>query len=124
MTTSVYHITTEGDCEGRTTKSLGYFSGDLETILLHLAKSSYYSLKVEEIVVKDTASTTLDPTGDTVHFSYQGSFPTPNSRVVASNFYRSKKLEARGYMQSIEDRRKKVLAELTDEQRYVLGLQE
>lgn len=37
-------VTTEGDCEGRTTRHLGTFTGYLDEIALHLADKCSYSL--------------------------------------------------------------------------------
>ena len=37
-------VTTEGDCEGRTTKTLGTFKGYIDDIALSLANKCYYSL--------------------------------------------------------------------------------
>lgn len=39
-----WHVTTEGDCEGRTTRDLGYHEGHIADIALNLAGSAYYSL--------------------------------------------------------------------------------
>lgn len=44
-----WKITTEGDCEGRTTQQLGTHSGELAEVLLGLGKSALYSLWVHPI---------------------------------------------------------------------------
>lgn len=35
---------TEGDCEGKSTRTLGTYKGWLDEIALHLADKTYYSL--------------------------------------------------------------------------------
>ena len=40
----VWKVTTEGDCEGRSTKTIGVFEGHVVDIALQLSKQSYYSL--------------------------------------------------------------------------------
>lgn len=39
-----WEVTTEGDCEGRTTKNLGTYEGNLSDIAFALADQCYYSL--------------------------------------------------------------------------------
>ena len=54
-----WKVTTEGDCEGKTTKYLGKFYGSISDIAKKLAHKSYYSLQfdpakeLEEIVPSD-----------------------------------------------------------------------
>lgn len=40
-----WHVTTEGDCEGRSITDLGVFEGNIDTIALALADRCYYSLR-------------------------------------------------------------------------------
>lgn len=44
-----WQVTTEGDCEGRTTKDLGDFYGHMVEIAFHLADKVYYSLTFKPI---------------------------------------------------------------------------
>lgn len=44
-TYGVWEVTTEGDCEGRSTKNLGKFIGHIDDIALFLANQCYYSLR-------------------------------------------------------------------------------
>ena len=37
-----WHVTTEGDCEGRSITDLGVFEGNIDTIALALADRCYY----------------------------------------------------------------------------------
>lgn len=41
---ALWRVTTEGDCEGRTTTNLGTFQGFIDDIARELASKSYYSL--------------------------------------------------------------------------------
>lgn len=49
----IYHVTTEGDCEGRTTKSLGYIEADNpEQAIKHLesiGKHAYYEYWIDVV---------------------------------------------------------------------------
>ena len=40
-----WHVTTEGDCEGRTTKDLGYHKGYLDAIARDLSGNAFYRLQ-------------------------------------------------------------------------------
>lgn len=48
---SIYKVTTEGDCEGRTTRDLGVWQGDIIDIALGLADQCAYSLTFKEIEI-------------------------------------------------------------------------
>lgn len=45
----VWHVKTEGDCEGRTTKDLGTHTGFLDEIAFKLAEQAYYALEFSEV---------------------------------------------------------------------------
>jgi hypothetical protein len=44
-----WKVTTEGDCEGRSTRDLGIFEGHVVDIAYHLAKHAMYQLEFEPI---------------------------------------------------------------------------
>lgn len=48
---ATWHVTTEGDCEGKTTKDLGVHHGSLPDIALALAPSAFYSLQFKQMYV-------------------------------------------------------------------------
>jgi len=48
---TIYHVTTEGDCEGRTTRTLGYASGALVHIEEFFNNQKTYSLTITPIKV-------------------------------------------------------------------------
>lgn len=45
----IWHVTTEGDCEGRTTKDLGTHEGYLDDIAFALGEQGGYSLKFTRV---------------------------------------------------------------------------
>lgn len=47
-TFGTFVVTTEGDCEGRTTKHLGTYTGFIDEIAFGLADKQYYSLRFRE----------------------------------------------------------------------------
>jgi hypothetical protein len=56
MDMKVIQITTEGDCEGRSTKVVGLFTGSIEQIITHLVANNikpYYTFNQKEIEVID-----------------------------------------------------------------------
>jgi hypothetical protein len=48
----VWHVTTEGDCEGRSTKDLEVHEGYIDDIAFALAGAAYYKLKFKPVDVK------------------------------------------------------------------------
>lgn len=51
-----WRVTTEGDVEGRTTKTLGDFYGHVAEIAFALAKESFYALEFSPIKNKDAGA--------------------------------------------------------------------
>lgn len=57
--TQIYKVTTEGDCEGRTTETLGYATGDPKLIEEYYQERKMYSIKLEPInIIQVTGGTT------------------------------------------------------------------
>lgn len=56
----IYKVTTEGDCEGRTTKVLGYAKGNISDISSYYEDKKTYSLNVTEICVLDITYESAD----------------------------------------------------------------
>ena len=48
---NLYEVTTEGDCEGRSSRSLGIWEGNISNIAFHLADKMVYSLRFEPITI-------------------------------------------------------------------------
>lgn len=53
---SVWQITTEGDCEGRSTTNLGVYRGHVAEIAFYLADKCYYTLQFKNLTGTRTAS--------------------------------------------------------------------
>lgn len=51
MTEKIYKVTTEGDCEGRTTRHLGYAKGNIDDIRVYYQDKKTYELRIEEVDV-------------------------------------------------------------------------
>jgi hypothetical protein len=62
-----WKVTTEGDCEGRTTTQLGYWEGFVDEIALHLADKSYYGL---QFTLVDSQPSKLVPKRNDVHVQF------------------------------------------------------
>lgn len=60
----LWEVTTEGDCEGKTTLHLGVYKGHVVDIALRLANKSYYGLHF-----KPAEEIPEEPTRESVHIS-------------------------------------------------------
>lgn len=56
--TMIYNVKTEGDCEGRTMRSLGYFEGSIQDIALFLADQCAYKLQFEVVEIQTPGDAT------------------------------------------------------------------
>lgn len=70
----LYKATTEGDCEGRSTRTLGIFKANsklqvIEYLVVNNIKP-YYNYKVEEIDVLDISDTKVTYVADIIEESY------------------------------------------------------
>lgn len=63
----IWHVTTEGDCEGRSTRDLGIHEGYIDEIALALADKCYYSLCFVAINIH---SLDMTPTRKTVDVTF------------------------------------------------------
>lgn len=45
----IYRVTTEGDCEGRTTRTIAYATGNKSDIMSFYDDQKYYGLRLEEL---------------------------------------------------------------------------
>lgn len=52
----IYKVTTEGDCEGRTIRTLGYAKGDISDIQDYYENQKCYGIYVEEIQIINITS--------------------------------------------------------------------
>jgi hypothetical protein len=49
-----WHVTTEGDCEGKSTKDLGIHTGHVADIARVLGNHCFYSLQFEQVLISET----------------------------------------------------------------------
>ena len=135
-------VTTEGDCEGRTTEHLGTFEGYLDDIAFALADKCFYTLEFKKVedeklkrrpvayvnVVLPIESGTWDgdmTREDRVKF-FKNMLQGRDVKVTDGNFFSSVCLHQND--KEIEsaikenDRRKKALSKLTDEEKKLLGI--
>jgi hypothetical protein len=123
-----FQVTTEADCEGRSTKNLGVYTGFIDEIALHLADKSYYSLRFREIEQR----TSFPPTLEDVHVSFDDSFPLNVAQMAFKNrpvevsdgqFYHSFLIKRElSQIEKDEIIRQKALLKLSVKEREVLGL--
>ena len=93
---AIYQVTTEGDCEGRTTSNLGIWEGDIVDIALGLADRCAYSLTFKEIKIQ----TAKQPTRAEVDVTIWASDIERKDMTITNlrNDTRVKKLSADGHM--------------------------
>jgi hypothetical protein len=80
-----WHVTTEGDCEGRTTNNLGDHYGHIADIAFALADKCHYSLQFRPDVAIRSPGITAQrkATGRGVHISfYDGPFRMQNPNEI------------------------------------------
>lgn len=126
----IWQVTTEGDCEGRSTKTLGYFKGGVDEIAMHLANQCYYTLSFSKIEVKNAYN--LEPTGVSVEVNNYGSsvqtlLDNCNSDDIThemkghnSIIFKQHKLSAEQI--KMNNLKAKALSKLSAEERQALGL--
>lgn len=132
-----WKVTTEGDCEGRSTRQLGIHAGFIDDIALALADQCCYSLtftKVDPYYLKhmppkaNKVDVTLDIDSGTwnmdkaqrVAFMEQ-MLKGRNVRVSEGKSYASVTISTNRKTQ--EELRQEILAKLTDEEKAILGLE-
>ena len=130
----LWRVTTEGDCEGRSTKNLGIYQGYIDDIAFALADKCSYVLQFEKIctdipkptkaipkvaVSLDIKSGTWDLNSEERVNFFRNMLPGRNIRVFDSNFATSITLENTNIEQT---KREIALAKLTSEEKSLLGL--
>lgn len=131
-----WHVTTEGDCEGRSITDLGVFEGNIDTIALALADRCYYYTLYFTAV--DPTAYDKTPKKDEINISIYGASGmydmTKEERLDAMrNMLKDRPVFVRDgdradtfiistKQESREKRRQKVLDKLTAEERELLGV--
>lgn len=129
----VWHVTTEGDCEGKSTKDLGQHEGWVDEIAFSLANKVYYSLSFKRVAPLDVQTSTPKREKVIISLPYDlGNTTVSNVKkllgdrtesvdVVDCSYYNSVELVNKNWA---EEQRKQALAKLTKEERKILGLEE
>lgn len=81
-----WRVTTEGDCEGRTTKNLGDWYGYVDEIALTLGSQGGYTLEFTAI---DMKSKQLAPINKEVNVRINGAFDNSNLSEISARFHAS-----------------------------------
>lgn len=131
----VWQVTTEGDCEGKSTRNLGVYSGRLDEIAFALAEKSLYALSFKKLdltiptptkarervnVVLDITSGAWDMTAEERVSAFREMLKdAENVFVSEGSAYASVALSREDRLDAI---RKAALAKLTYEEKAVLGL--
>ena len=130
-----YKVTTEGDCEGKTVRDLGIYTGYIDEIAFALADKCYYNLcfhKTEPEVLdmtpkKDTIEISLDIDSGTWDLKneealkyFKDFFADRDVQVVSTHGYGSCTITT--HKETIEEKREKILNKLSDEEKKILGL--
>lgn len=130
-----FEVTTEGDCEGRSTRNLGIHTGYIDEIAFALADKCYYTLCFKLV---EPTSLDLTPKKDTVKISldidsgawdlnvadakdyFEHFFVNRDVEVVGTHGYGSCTIST--HKETIEEKKEKILQKLTDEEKQILGL--
>lgn len=133
----VWHVTTEGDCEGRSTRDLGIYEGYIDEIALALADKCYYSLY---FVAVNIHSLNMTPTRKTVDVTFgvnSGTWAMTSKECVTAvkevmkdrpiqveQSCRTGAVVFATETKTKEEKRQEILAKLSPEERQILGLEE
>lgn len=128
-------VTTEGDCEGRSTRNLGVYVGYIDEIAFALAEKCYYSLKFEKVCTDvPTPTKVLEKVDITLDINSKTWKLSPHDRVeFFRNMLQNRDVyvsEGSAYASVILSRanlektkREIALAKLTAEEKALLGLE-
>lgn len=131
-----FKVTTEGDCEGKTTKYLGMYTGYIDEIALTLADKCGQSLTFHQIFPETLK---FQPKRKEVRISFYFDSGVYNFRTAEEKFNYFKELfkdrdvvvDDAGWScgcilksnaKTLEEKRAEILAKLTDEEKEILGL--
>lgn len=137
----IWTVTTEGDCEGRSTTNLGTFEGFIDEIAFALAGQAMYGLRFDlakdlNVVSKPRTRVNISLDIDTGTWDMQGParieffkrmLAGRNVSVVESNYFASVMLVDGSSPEEIlrkerDLKRKQALAKLTQEEQDLLGI--
>lgn len=129
-----FEVITEGDCEGKSIKHLGTYTGYIDEIAFALADKCYYSLcftlakELDMTPKRDTVNVTLDIDSGTWDMKpearveyFKDLLKDRDVEVLPGTSYASCVLTT--HKETIKEKREKVLNKLTLEERKLLGLE-
>lgn len=129
MKQNIYEVKTYNDCEGRTTRLLGIYQGNIQDIALHLADKAVYHLLIRPISIQQAG----DPTSKTVEVHFMG-FGVNAEELLNTELatkYHSAYVGSGEVIYDIhskqeldEMKRKAALSKLSSEEKALLGLGE
>lgn len=130
-----FEVTTEGDCEGRSIRNLGTYTGYIDEIAFALADKCYYTLCFKLV---EPTSLDLTPKKDTVKISLgidSGTWDLNNAdaKDYFEDFFANRDVEVVGthgngsctistHKETIEEKKEKILQKLSNEEKRILGL--
>lgn len=135
----VWEVSTEGDCEGKTTKRLGVYSGYIDEIALMLADHCVYSLEFSQLnivkvdnganftpkrksvsVVLGIGSGTWDMSAHERALAMEEVFKDRPVYIKQGQAYASFCIET--IKETVEEKKQYALSKLTEEEKKLLGL--
>lgn len=133
----IWKVTTEGDCEGRTSKLLGFYEGYIDEIALALADKCMYSLEFEHFELNKLKSYIPKSKSVSVTLSIKSRTwdLTSNDRkkyadilfknrpvvITQGSYFGSFKINAVG-QKTEKEIKEEALSKLTKEEKQALGL--
>ena len=131
-----FKVTTEGDCEGKSIRDLGVHTGYIDEIAFALADQCEYTLQFA--LVEPPTALDLTPKKDTVRIrldidSGAWDFNVADAMDYFKSFFSDRDIEVTGthgygsctistHKETIEEKKKKILQKLSDEEKRILGL--
>lgn len=131
-----WEITTEGDCEGRSVRNLGIFEGYIDEIAFALADKACYVLQFSRVqknipldmtpkrnkvnIMLNIDSGTWDMKNEERIDYFKNLFKDRDIEVLNGTSYASVIISSE--QETLEEKRKKILAKLSPEEKHILGL--
>ena len=126
-----FNVTTEGDCEGRTTRHLGSYTGYIDEIALFLAKDAEYALTFKQtespekyIPTKPKVHVVLtnhNVKSDSALNKIKDAFKDRPITIKESDFYAAFSIHTDNFDEE-KTAKAKALGKLTAEEKKLLGL--
>ena len=130
-----FKVTTEGDCEGKSIRDLGVYTGYIDEIAFALADKCFYTLC---FALVEPTTLDLTPKKDTVKISlnidsgvwdfngadamdyFKDFFANRDVEVISTHGYGSCTIST--HKETIEEKKEKILQKLSEEEKKILGL--